>query len=72
MLATLFTRRTPPYWLLALANLSEHSVQDLSFQTWMIESAASYDLQGGRANEGWQCLGIQLSELSDFKFRVSA
>ena len=47
MLAALFRRRAVGYSV---------TQQDLSFQTRMIEPAAS---------QAWQCLGIQLSE---FKF----
>jgi hypothetical protein len=62
MLATLFSRRRGAVGY----SVTQCKIMSLSFQTWMIESAASYDLQG-RANQGWQCLGIQLSY---FKFRV--
>jgi hypothetical protein len=54
MLAALFRRRAVGY---SVTQCESHlPVQDLSFQTRMIEPAAS---------QAWQCLGIQLS---DFKF----
>ena len=51
MLATLYRRRAVGY---SATQCESHlPLQGLSFQTRMIEPAASYDLQG-RANQAWQ------------------